>query len=79
MPDFIANTQISVPLQVQGVKPDVDLNGLKFSYEIGVFYDPAPTLITMTLPPPITPSTVSRPKPPASTGHSYANKRRIGT
>jgi hypothetical protein len=51
MADYITNGPVSVPLHVQGVTPDVDLNGVKFSYDIGMFYTPATTILPVKLPP----------------------------
>jgi hypothetical protein len=51
MADYITNTQISVPLNT-GLKADVNLNGLMFSYEHGMFYQVTTQQIPITLPPP---------------------------
>lgn len=51
MANYITNTQISVPLNT-GLKADVNLNGLMFSYEHGVFYQVTTQQIPVTLPPP---------------------------
>lgn len=52
MSDYVANGPISVPLYLPGVRPDVDLGGLKFSYEVGMFYTPESEVIAIRLPPP---------------------------
>lgn len=51
MADYVTNTQISVPLQT-GLQADVDLNGVKFSYEHGMFYDVIGEQLPIKLPPP---------------------------
>lgn len=51
MADYITNAQISVPLYT-GLKPDVDLGGLQFSYQHGIFYDTTASFLPITLPPP---------------------------
>jgi hypothetical protein len=39
MSDFVANCPISMPINVPGgVRPEVDMNGLMFSYEYGPVY-----------------------------------------
>lgn len=50
--NYINTGPISVPLSVN-LSPDVDLNGLKFSYEHGIFYSPVIQNITLKLPPPM--------------------------
>jgi hypothetical protein len=52
MSDYVANGPISVPLYLTGVRADVDLGGLKFSYQVGMFYTPEVDVIPVTLPPP---------------------------
>jgi hypothetical protein len=52
MADYVANTQISVPIADTRLKADVDLNGLKFSYQYGIFYEVSSTFLPITLPPP---------------------------
>lgn len=52
MADYITNTNISVPLADARLKADVDLGGLKFSYDYGVFYEVSDTPLPITLPPP---------------------------
>jgi len=51
MANYYANGPISVPLNVAGLKPDVDLGGLKFSYDHGVFFDPVIETFPLQLPP----------------------------
>lgn len=48
--DYVADCPISVPLLIPGAKADVDLGGLKFSYEYGLFY--TPTASTLPIHPP---------------------------
>lgn len=52
MTDYVANTPISVPLHVNTARADVDLNGMKFSYDIGLFFTPHTVLQNLTPPPP---------------------------
>jgi hypothetical protein len=61
MGDFIANTQISVPLSDPRLKADVDLNGLKFSYQFGMFYEASETYLPITMPPPFDTTPGNRP------------------
>lgn len=39
MADWVSDGPISVPLHIKDLRPDVDLGGLKFSYDQGFFYD----------------------------------------
>lgn len=48
--NFVATGPISTPLSVN-LSPDVDLNGMKFSYEHGIFYSPVSQYVTLQLPP----------------------------
>lgn len=50
MANYYANGPISVPLN-SGLKADVDLGGLMFSYDHGVFYSPVIEELPITLPP----------------------------
>ena len=52
MTDYVSNTPISAPIQVSNAKVDVDLNGMKFSYDIGFFFTDIPTQLPLRLPPP---------------------------
>jgi hypothetical protein len=52
MADYVTNTEISRPLQDPRLQADVDLNGLKFSYQFGIFYEVTGTPLTLTMPPP---------------------------
>lgn len=52
MADYVTNAQISVPLHVPGLRADVDLGGLKFSYQHGIFYEVGATQLPITMPPP---------------------------
>lgn len=51
MADFVTNAQISVPLKTN-LTADVDLGGLKFSYNGGIFYEPTDVFMPIKLPPP---------------------------
>lgn len=57
--NYIATGPISVPLSVN-LSPDVDLNGMKFSYQHGIFYSPVSQNVTLQLPPPLNPIEQSR-------------------
>ena len=35
---FVANCPISMPVALRNIQPDVDLNGLMFSYQWGMMY-----------------------------------------
>lgn len=52
MSDYITDGPISVPLHIVGASPDVDLNGMKFSYDIGLFFTPVAAALPIKLPPP---------------------------
>lgn len=52
MADYVSNCPISTPLHVATAKPDVDFNGVMFSYDIGLFYQQNTVLQPLTLPPP---------------------------
>ena len=52
MADYIANGPISATNYIPNVDADIDLNGMKFSYAIGMFYTPESTTPTLKLPPP---------------------------
>jgi hypothetical protein len=49
--DFVTNAQISVPLKTN-LTADVDLGGLKFSYNGGIFYEPTDVFMPIKLPAP---------------------------
>lgn len=49
---FISNGPVSGPLNVVNASPDVDFNGVKFSYDIGLFFDPVIAPLPLKLPPP---------------------------
>lgn len=38
MTEYIANCPISTPINTGKLRPDVDFNGLMFSYEMGPMY-----------------------------------------
>jgi hypothetical protein len=48
--NYIATCPISVPLSTN-LTADVDLNGMKFSYDHGIFYSPVSQHVTLQLPP----------------------------
>lgn len=53
--DYVTDGPISAPLYIPGCKADVDLGGLKFSYQHGIFYTPSTgnmTTLPIKLPPP---------------------------
>lgn len=52
MTDYVSNTPISVPLYIATARPDVDFNGFKFNYDIGLFFTPTTIVMPLTLPPP---------------------------
>lgn len=52
MSDYIADGPVSVPLVVPGIEADVNLGGLKFSYDLGMFYTPETEMLPIRLPPP---------------------------
>lgn len=52
MADYVSDCPISVPLYIPNVNPDVDLNGVMFSYDIGLVYQPTSVVQPLTLPPP---------------------------
>lgn len=51
MGNYVATTEISHPINV-GLKEDVNLNGLSFSYTHGIFYQPVDQDFPVKLPPP---------------------------
>lgn len=51
-PNYVATGPVSVPLSVN-LKPDIDLNGMKFSYQHGIFFSPVSQALNLTLPPPL--------------------------
>lgn len=38
MSDYVANCPISMPVNIPGVRPEIDMNGLMFSYQWGPMY-----------------------------------------
>jgi hypothetical protein len=50
--DYASDCPISVPLYISTVDPDVNLNGMSFSYNIGLFYVPNTVIQPFKLPPP---------------------------
>lgn len=38
MSNYVANCPVSMPINTPGVRPEVDMNGLMFSYECGLMY-----------------------------------------
>lgn len=51
MADFFTNVPISMPLKIATAHADIDLNGMKFSYEIGMFFEPNSIVQPLRLPP----------------------------
>ena len=51
MPDYVANGPISGPVNLPDISPDVDFNGVKFSYQIGLFFTPTVEPLPIKLPP----------------------------
>ena len=50
--DWISNAPISSPIHLPDTPVDVDFNGMKFNYDIGVFFTPSDEMpITLKLPP----------------------------
>lgn len=52
MPEWVADCPISMPLYLPGVRAEVDMGGLKFSSDVGIFYTPSSQLLPIKLPPP---------------------------
>lgn len=50
MADYVANGPISGPIHLPDVDVDVDFNGVKFSYQIGLFFTPAEEPMPLKLP-----------------------------
>lgn len=50
--DYFSDTPISTPLYIPTISADVDLNGLSFSYEIGLMFTPNSVSQPLKLPPP---------------------------
>lgn len=57
--DYVTNGPISGPIYLPRIKADIDLGGLKFSYQIGLLYTPTATdaVLPIRLPPPFEGST----------------------
>jgi hypothetical protein len=51
MADYVSNTPISQAIHLPKIVADVDLNGLKFNYDIGMFYTQDSVLLPLKLPP----------------------------
>jgi len=51
MAKWVADCTVSQPLYLPGVKPEVDMGGLKFSSQIGIFYTPTSGVLPIKLPP----------------------------
>lgn len=56
MTDFVSNGPISMPIKLRGVTPEVDMNGLCFSYQWGLVYNPPETVVPLQLPSSLGPS-----------------------
>jgi hypothetical protein len=52
-PGYVTNGEISGPAFLAGLNLDVDLGGLKFSYQWGPFYVPVAQELPIKLPPPM--------------------------
>lgn len=50
--NYVTNGEISTPLSLPNITADVDLGGMSFSYEIGMFYTGVSTMVPVKLPPP---------------------------
>ena len=50
--DWISNAPISSPIHLPDVPVDVDFNGVKFNYDIGVFFTPSDEMVLPLTPPP---------------------------
>jgi hypothetical protein len=64
---FAANCQISTPIAI-AAKPDVDLNGLMFSYKVGLMFPAQAAIAMQQLPQPF-PSTFAQPASPTGGLH----------
>ena len=51
MAEWVADCTVSQPLHLPGIKPEVDMGGLKFSSQIGIFYTPTSGVLPIKLPP----------------------------
>ena len=52
MADWVSNGPISTPILLPDIEPDTDFNGVKFNYNIGVFFVPSDEMVLpLTLPP----------------------------
>lgn len=58
MGNYVATVQISHPINTN-LKEDVNLNGVSFSYEHGLFYVPSEEIFPVQLPPPWQPGMVA--------------------
>jgi hypothetical protein len=50
MDNYVSNCPISRPIRIVGIQPEVDLNGVMFSYRCGLMYTPAVTEPQLRLP-----------------------------
>lgn len=50
--DYVSDTPISRAISIPNIEPDVNLNGVSFSYQIGMFYADNPAPVQLKLPPP---------------------------
>jgi len=50
MAEYVSNAPVSRPLKLKGITPEVDLNGVMFSYAQGLCFDPVDEIIPMRLP-----------------------------
>jgi hypothetical protein len=50
MSNYVSNTPISQPISLNNVTADVDLNGVMFSFQIGLIYAPQQDFSPLTAP-----------------------------
>lgn len=50
MSEFVSDGPISMPVKLRGVNPEVDLNGVSFSYTWGLVYNPPEKVVPLRLP-----------------------------
>ena len=50
MAEYVSNAPVSRPLKLRGITPEIDLNGVMFSYDQGLCYNPTDEILPMRLP-----------------------------
>jgi len=50
MTEYAANCPVSWPLKISGLQPEVDLNGVFFSYQWGLVYNPSEEFVPIRTP-----------------------------